>query len=131
MRHFCAGCVDAIEGHHVSRRSRWGDAAVLMVVGSVVLAMSLLADALQFGNSKGFGWIQLQGVLIGLGLVLLGAIARARTLLMIGMIAMLLSLLADWLQLGDAEGFGIHQLSGSAFGVAVIGLGVWMARKGA
>lgn len=47
-------------------------AAVLLVIGALVIIASLLADPLNIGGGLGFGWKQLIGVVIGLVLALLG-----------------------------------------------------------
>jgi hypothetical protein len=52
---------------------RW-IAVVLMVVGAVMLALALFADALGIGaSSSDFGWKQLIGTMLGAGIVLGGA----------------------------------------------------------
>ncbi len=129
MRHFCVDCEEAFEEHSRSRRRRSGDAAVVIVVGALTLLMSLFADALRLGGTEGFGSFQMAGVLIGCLLSLLGAVARARTLLILGVILLSQSLLADWLALGNAEGYGVHQAIGSAGGMLIIIVGVVLVRR--
>lgn len=52
---------------------RW-IAVVLMVVGAVILALALFADALGIGASgSDFGWKQLVGTMLGAGIFLGGA----------------------------------------------------------
>ena len=52
---------------------RW-IAVVLMVVGAVILALALFADALGIGASgSDFGWKQLIGTMLGAGIFLGGA----------------------------------------------------------
>ncbi|MEE9293586.1 MAG: LPXTG cell wall anchor domain-containing protein [Phycisphaerae bacterium] len=129
IRNLCAGCVDEIERHRINYRRRTGDAVTLIVFGLIVLVLSVLADFLPLGGEEGFGWRQRQGVVIGGILVLLGAIVRARAILLIGIMMTVLSMLADWLAFGRAEGFGSQQMLGSAMGVAVVALGLWLARR--
>lgn len=120
MRHFCEDCVDiaSFDAHDPPRH--WAAAAVLGSMGLVVLLLSLFADWLRFGSAEGFGWYQQAGVVIGGVVLLLGAVARAPTLLIIGMFAFLLSILADWFAFGSAEGFGWQQLLGTAAGAILI-----------
>lgn len=47
-------------------------AAILLVLGALVIVASILADPLNIGGGVGFGWKQLIGVVIGLVLALLG-----------------------------------------------------------
>ncbi len=129
MQHFCAACVDAMEQHHSSRRRTRGDAAVIIVVGAMITLMSLLADVLQFGSNAGFGRQQRHGVTICLILLVLGAIARARTLFTIGLAGTILSLLADQFAFGNAEGFGRQQILGSLLGIAMILSGFWWVKR--
>ena len=55
-----------------ARQSRaWG--WPLLVVGTLVGAISLLADVVKLGGFEGFGWKQALGTAVGVVLVLLGA----------------------------------------------------------
>lgn len=129
MQHLCGRCVDALAGRFVSRRRHFSEAAVLIAIGAFVFLLSLFADYLRFGVNRGFGVLQLEGVLLGAILLLLGAVAKARTLLTIGGVIAVISLLADWLAFGQAEGFGIQQKMGCAIGALVAIAGFWISRR--
>ena len=129
IRNFCTGCVDEIERRRTAYRHRTGEAVTLIVFGFIVLGLSVLADFLPLGGAEGFGWRQWEGVGIGGILVLLGAVIRARSILLIGIIMTTLSLLADLLAFGSSEGVGAQQMFGSVLGICVVALGLWLARK--
>lgn len=128
MRHFCHDCYEAAGVDDPRLPRHWGEAAVVGAVGLVVLTLSLFADWFKFGDVAGFGWQQAAGVLLGALLVFLGALARAATLLMIGVMTGLLSLLADWLAFGSAEGFGWQQMLGTGLGVVLLVLALVVSR---
>lgn len=68
--------------------------------------------------------------MIGGALAVVGAVAVVRTVLVAGLQVAALCLLADWLRFGDGEGFGHHQLLGTAAGAFLILVGVaWLKRK--
>jgi len=111
------------------RRARGANrAAILLCVGLFVLVISAAADWLAFGSSEGFGWQQLLGLGLAGILLLIGAVVRIPTLSVIGLFIGLLTVLADWLGLGNAPGFGWHQVSGSLLGAALIAAGLVVAR---
>jgi hypothetical protein len=120
MRHFCQVCFDFahIDDPRIPRH--WGEAAVIAAAGAVLLTLSLFADWFKFGDMAGFGWHQAAGVMLGGLLVLLGAVARAPTLLFIGIVTGALSLLADWLAFGSSEGFGWQQMLGTGLGIMLL-----------
>jgi len=100
------------------------------VAGLYLVSLSLFADVLGIGGSEGFGWQQGAGLVLGGVLLLTGALLRVPTLLAIGLATGVLTLLADWLALGDSEGFGGHQVLGTLMGMALtmVGLGLAHAR---
>ncbi len=106
-------------------------AAVVIAVGIYVLSISALADFLEFGSSAGFGLVQRAGLIVAGIILLLGAIAKAPTLLTIGFITAVLDVLADWLAFGSSEGFGWQQRTGTALGLAMIlgGVAVFRYRR--
>ena len=111
------------------RRARGANrAAILLCVGLFVLVISAAADWLAFGSSEGFGWKQLLGLGMAGILLLIGALVRIPTLSVIGLFIGLLSVLADWLGFGNAEGFGWQQMAGCALGAALMALGLVFAR---
>ena len=112
----------------VSRRSL-DAAAVLIVVGVYVLVLSLLADWLAIGSASGFGWQQWTGLLLGTMLVISGALTRVAAILVIGLLICALTLLADWLALGDTPEFGWQQFTGCVLGVALIVVGCMVGRR--
>jgi hypothetical protein len=131
VRRFCPDCADEIpEEVHTPAGRRSAQAAVLLVVGGLVLFLSLTADVLKFGASQGFGVHQWVGVSIGGLVMLLGAVTRAATLLMIGAIGTGLAFLADWLAFGSSEGFGLQQIIGCMLGLLLLGAGIYVVRPG-
>jgi len=130
MRHLCRLCADA-SGADVPSRSAGGRsalAAVIIAVGLYVVALSTLADYLEFGRTAGFGSVQRAGLIVAGIILLLGAIAKAPTLLIIGMVTGVLDLLADWLAFGQSPGFGWQQKTGTALGLLLILIGMAVAR---
>jgi hypothetical protein len=128
VRHLCLQCADAEASVPPPRERRLNVPVALMTVGLIVLVMSVFADVLAFGSSKGFGWQQWSGVALAGVLILAGAIMQIPTLLLIGLITGGVTVLADWLGFGSAEGFGWQQQLGSALGVAMIVLAWVLAR---
>jgi hypothetical protein len=129
VRHLCRRCAD-VEDNVVPPRERGLDAAIVVTTtGLLVLVTSVLADPLGFGSSEGFGWQQWTGVAVAAILTLIGAIMRVSTLLVVGLIIGGVTILADWLGLGSAEGFGWQQILGSALGVLLIAIGLLVARS--
>jgi hypothetical protein len=128
MRHLCLACA-AQEGSVPTRgERRLNRAAVFLTIGVMTLVLSAVADELKFGLREGFGHRQVAGLLIGGGMVIMGAVTRATTLQAIGMFATALTLLADGIRLGGQPGFGAHQMLGCAVGVALIVYGLWTSR---
>jgi len=128
IRHFCNDCYDSVHIEPPDRRRRWGEAAVLASVGLVVLALSISADWHRLGKFAGFGWQQKVGVVLGGVVIVFGAVARSPLLLIMGMVTMLLSLMADWLAFGESAGFGWKQMLGTALGVALLLAAYFMTR---
>jgi hypothetical protein len=93
-----------------------------------VLVTSAAADWFAFGSSEGFGWKQLLGLGLAGILLLIGALVRIPALSVIGLFIGLLTVLADWLGFGNAEGFGRQQMAGCALGAALMALGLVFAR---
>lgn len=118
-----------LESIAVSHQARGLNAAAIILAAGLYLAsLSLFADVLGFGGSEGFGWQQGAGVVLGGVLLLTGTLLRVPTLLAIGLATGALTLLADWLAFGDSEGFGGHQVLGTFAGVALIAVGLVLAR---
>lgn len=128
FRHLCLDCADAEDAGVLQVEAGLNLAAVLMVVGLMVLVMSAAADYLRFGYAEGFGIWQRLGMLLGAGGVLMGALTRTSTILVIGLITGVVTLLADWLGFGNTEGFGIQQLSGCMLGAVLIVTGALIGR---
>ena len=128
VRHVCLQCADAEENAPPPRERALNLPVALMIVGSIILLTSVFADVLGFGSAGGFGWQQWSGIALAGVLALAGAIMQIPTLLLIGLITGALTVLADWLGLGNVKGFGWQQMLGSAVGVAVIALAWAVAR---
>ena len=130
MRHLCRLCADA-SGADVPTGSSPGGSAlasVIIAVGLYIVAISSLADYLEFGRSAGFGFVQRAGLIVAGIVFILGAIAKAPTLLIIGLITCVLDLLADWLAFGSSAGFGWQQKTGTGLGLVLVLTGVAVAR---
>lgn len=128
LRHLCLQCA-ADEDEVLPRDQRLNLAAILLVVGLFILIISLFADALAFGGHEGFGWQQQIGLALAGVLVLTAAVMRTSTLLVIGLMTCVITVLADWLGLGNSEGFGIQQIIGSLLGLLLIGVGWLIVRR--
>ncbi len=102
---------------------------MLAAVGLMMLVISLLADVLAFGGSEGFGRRQLLGVALAGVMVLIGAAMWVPTLLAVGLIGVVMTILADWLAFGSAEGFGWQQDLGCLVGVCLAFGGLDLARR--
>lgn len=120
IRHLCLKCADAETQSPPPRDRSLDHAAVLLVVGAVVLAISVAADELEFGRSGGFGWRQQAGIGLGGLLLVIGAMIQVPTLMVIGLLTGAVTILADWVALGGAEGFGLKQIAGTLLGLGMI-----------
>lgn len=129
VRHFCLRCADAEETDGARGEPGLNRAAVLIAVGLLVLATSVLADVLKIGAGEGFGLWQRLGVLVAGLLVLMATLTRTLTLLVIGLITGAVTVLADWLGLAGTEGFGLKQMFGSAAGVLMVVMGLLLGRR--
>jgi hypothetical protein len=129
VRHLCLRCADVEENVVPPRERRLNVPILVTTVGLLVLVISVFADPLGFGSSEGFGWQQSTGVALAVILALTGAIMLIPTLLVVGLITGGVTLLADWLRFGSAEGFGWQQILGSALGVLLIAIGLLVARS--
>ena len=129
MRHLCFGCADREDMSAASRKQGLNPGAVLAAVGLMMLVISLLADVLAFGGSEGFGWRQLLGVALAGVMVLIGAAMWVPTLLAVGLIGVAMTILADWLAFGSADGFGWQQALGCLVGVGLAFGGLDQARR--
>jgi len=123
--HLCLNCVDSEEVFLPITQQDCGldYAAIMVVVGFLTLVISVFADFLAFGSSGGFGFKQIAGVALGALFLTAGIIIRIRTLVVIGLITGILTLLADWLGFGSAEGFGGQQILGVIVGLALLSAG--------
>jgi len=128
MRHFCPDCVDDAQADRPRSQRHRGAAGMIGAVGLIALLLSVFADRLKLGSSVGFGWWQNLGVVVGAALLILGAATRAPALLIIGLIACVLAVLADWFALGSAEGFGILQIAGTSLGLVLVATAIWISR---
>lgn len=129
MRHLCFGCADQEDTSAASLKRTLNPGAVLAAVGLMMLLISLLADVLAFGGSEGFGWRQLLGVALAGVMVLIGAAMWIPTLLAVGLIGLVMTILADWLAFGSADGFGWQQALGCLVGVGLAFGGLDQARR--
>ena len=128
VRHLCLLCADAEDHAAPARERELNFPVALITVGLIILLMSTFADVLAFGSSAGFGWQQWSGIALAGVLALAGAIMQIPTLLLIGLITGAVTVLADWLAFGSAEGFGWQQMLGSALGAALIAVALTIAR---
>ena len=129
MRHLCVSCTISEREISSSKGRSLNYGAILLSVGLFVLVISSFADILRFGSGEGFGLKQFTGLTIAGLLVLIGAVTKISTVLVIGLIGCILTVLADWLGFGSADGFGWQQLSGLILGAGLIGLGLRVARR--
>jgi uncharacterized membrane protein len=134
--HFCLACADTEVVVPSSARGlpydrRRNHAALLILVGLIILVLSIGADFFAFGQAEGFGWKQMTGVFCGVALLVLGAITRTQMVVVTGLIMGGLTLLADQLSFGSSPGFGWHQMLGTLLGGVLVLAGLSVAfRKG-
>jgi len=124
IRHLCFACVELERAVRKRRKRAFNLGAVLMVLGGLSLLLCVFADYLAFGDSEGFGIWQMVGLVVAVVLTGVGAALRIPTVLVLGPCIGLLALLADWLGLGDAPGFGRQQATGCLLSVFLILLGL-------
>lgn len=128
VRRLCLKCADepapARRGEYSLNYS-----AILSSVGVAMILLSVFADWLGFGKTPGFGWKQDIGVVLAGILVLVATVVRIPTLLAIGVLTGILSLLADAFHFGDDPGFGWHQVVGVFFGAVLMAAGILEARR--
>ncbi len=102
---------------------------MVMALGLFILSLSVMADHLQLSLSEAFGlrhW-----VVVGICVVLVGAgaLLRLSMVMLLGVLMLVATLLADLLSLGDSAGFGLHQSLGVAVGVGLILIGAFAFRR--
>lgn len=131
IRHFCRICADArgLTDDRPRTKQRAAVASVLATVGLFVLALSLFADIISVGDSAGFGWQQRSGMMVAGIILLLGAVTRTLTLVIVGVITVTLDLLADGLEFGSSPGFGWQQQTGVLVGLGLIFVGLMFTRR--
>ena len=120
FRHYCLQCADEMQAAPKPVDRSLEQALALLVVGSFILGISVLADSLQFGVSAGFGWKQIAGLVLSGVLVLAGALMGVPAVLSVGLLFGGITILADWLGFGSDEGFGFQQMMGVVVGVCII-----------
>lgn len=54
-------------------------ASIVIVVGAIVCLIAIFADQLGIGGGKGFGYVQLIGLIVGIALILAGAATVLRS----------------------------------------------------
>jgi len=130
MRHLCLDCAEQLDAAINSGDRSLNHRAILVSVGMFTLVLSLAADYIGIGRMAGFGWKQ--DVALGLGIVLLGAgaLIRAGTLLAIGGLVTVITLVAGWVGLGSGGGFGFKQITGTALGLLMILGGIARVQSG-
>lgn len=128
MRHLCDACTDLHNAQLVPGQRR-SEGSILILIGLFVITLSILADWCAFGSSAGFGWRQAAGVGLAALMFLLGAVIRVPGLIITGVLAGLLALLADWLGFGNTPGFGWQQRIGTVLGLAMLLAGLIVTRS--
>ncbi|MFQ5414102.1 MAG: hypothetical protein ACE5E6_06550 [Phycisphaerae bacterium] len=130
VHRYCMACADApthaVAGTQRGVRALLGRGevgAALFALGAVSLCISVLADVLQFGQTQGFGWQQRVALIVAGVLALLGALFRTLVLVVIGLAAGGLTLVADMIGFGGHAGFGMQQALGTLVGVAMLAAG--------
>ncbi len=129
VRHLCLHCADLEDAVVHREEPGLNRAAIFVVAGAMILAISLLADVLEFGQGAGFGYKQAIGLALALGGVLMGAVVRVPTLCAVGVVIGGLTIVADYAGFGNYPGFGWQQWIGSILGLALVVLGLFKAVK--
>lgn len=128
MRHLCLACAEA-EDFPQGRERRLNFAAVLITVGLFITCICVLADYLGFGRHEDLGIKQLTSTGLGLTLMICAVFVRVPTVLAIGALIVVVSLLADQLAIGIHPGFGAQQITGCVIGMGLIAAGMLLARR--
>lgn len=128
IRQLCLQCADEEDRAGITNGRNLNVPAVVMIGGLFLLLISIFADMLGLGDARGFGWEQWTGITISGVLAFAGALMRVPTVLAIGLLMGAITLLADWLGMGDAEGFGHTQILGLVCGVLLLVVGLGLAR---
>lgn len=128
-RYLCLQCADMEEEEADRENKGLNHAMVLMVIGLLTFVLCAGADVFKFGLAKGFGWWQWSGIALGSLLILIGAIAQTATLWVIGVFAVGLTLVAEWLRFGAEPGFGYKQILGCLVGAILIAAGLLLRRN--
>lgn len=135
--HFCLKCADSAyeeflgAGSGPSRPRSRPSAGTLLILAGVLLALvGAVAGRLPFGGSAGFGMVQQIGGIVGVVLVLLGAVLRVDLVVVVGTVVIGLAVIGDFL--GGAGGASIAKMLLSVGGLALgfAGLGLRRMRRG-
>lgn len=128
VKHLCFRCAEqrnpVVPVWRMQRTLPLSDAAILIANGVFIVTLSIFADQLRLGGTKGFGLYQLVGVVLSMLLLIAGGLLRAPTVVLMSMMLGGLTLVADILKLGLMPGFGWHQFWGIVFGMALILFGL-------
>ena len=127
LRAFCLACADSTPAREAAAgtgRTRVAMRACLVTAGIFLMMVGALGDHLGIHGTPGFGWHQQLGVLLGALLLVCGGLLRIDLVAVIGAMIVALSAGADWLGLGNNDGFGWKQEGAvlSGFMLALVGL---------
>jgi len=105
-----------------------GLARLLIYAGLLLALLTATADHLAIPGSTGFGWRQITGTELGFLAIVLGLMMRKGLLGVGGLFILVLSIGADFLQVGHAPGLGWRSHVGFLVATAMLGGGVLWRR---
>jgi|GEM_PF-1128469 len=136
-RRLCLSCADTVAGDALADRGgaarlRLRPAAVLIAAGGLLALSGVFFDGLGLHGSRGVGWLQGSGLVLGGLMVVVGALLRADLIAVVGTVLFGLALLADVCGVVGQPGFGWRQgsLIGAGVVLMLIGL-IWHRRHSA
>jgi hypothetical protein len=132
--HFCLECADSAYRHYLDRgagviRPRLSFGSLLIIVGLLLTAVGASVDELGLHGSGGFGWKQQGGLLIGMVVLVLGALLRVDILAIVGAILVGAAALADVFGPVGSPGVGWKQGALILAGLLVLAAGIFMRRR--
>jgi len=103
--------------------------SLIIAVGVLFAVLGVSFDLFGMKGAAGFGWKQQGGVVVGVLLVVLGALLRADVLAIGGAVLFGAAALADVYGTLGSPGVGWKQRLAVAAGVLLILMGIWLRKR--
>ena len=126
LRQFCRECERRrlLNERSGVRRIARGVAMLLIYAGILLALLTLTVDYLSITGRAGFGWRQITGSEVGILIIIIGLLAGRGLLGTAGLFLLVLSLGADFLQLGHAPGLGWRKQTALVLASLLLGGGM-------